>query len=93
MKWAAVRALQFVGIFAAFCSVARIRGLENLSCLDTWGFARKAEFLSKVVYAKALGGDLMSVDLGSVFESDPLNYLDHEFASFQLVPLLFGHFR
>jgi hypothetical protein len=23
-------------------SVARIRGLENLLCLDTWGFARKA---------------------------------------------------
>jgi hypothetical protein len=52
MKWAAVRALQFVGIFAAFCSVARIRGLENLSCLDTWGFARKAS-LHPRLYAYA----------------------------------------
>ena len=86
-------AASLVGICAAFVLSPAFAGLENLSCLDTWGFARKAEFLSKVVYAKALGGDLMSVDLGSVFESDPLNYLDHEFASFQLVPLLFGHFR
>ena len=42
MKWAAVRALQDLLAFRRICSVARIRGLENLSCLDTWGFARKA---------------------------------------------------
>src|SRR5436190_18566512 len=37
MKWAAVRALQFCWHFRRICSVARIRGLEDLSCLDTWG--------------------------------------------------------
>jgi len=52
-----------------------------------------SEFLSKVVYATVSGGDLMSVHLGSVFESEPLNYLDQELTSFQLVPLLFCHFR
>jgi len=42
MKWAAVSALQIWLAFSPPFSVARIRGLENLSCLDTWGFARKA---------------------------------------------------
>jgi len=38
--------------FRRLCSVARIRGLENLSCLDTWGFARKAS-LHPRLYAYA----------------------------------------
>jgi hypothetical protein len=42
---------------------------------------------------EASGGDLMSVHLCSVFESNSLNYLDQELASFQLVPLLFGYFH
>jgi len=52
MKWAAVRALQDLLAFRRICSVARIRGLENLSCLDTLGFARKAS-LHPRLYARA----------------------------------------
>jgi hypothetical protein len=34
-------AANLVGIFATFCSLTRIRGFDNLSCLDTWGSLAK----------------------------------------------------
>src|SRR5215213_1588794 len=61
MKWAAV-----VGTaFTPHCSVARYRGLENLSCLDTWVTPQalcsrllrrlKTDFRAKPLCARKLG--------------------------------------
>jgi hypothetical protein len=43
---------EFVGIFATFVLSPAFAGLRILSCLDTWGFARKAS-LHPRLYAYA----------------------------------------